>query len=95
MNKWDNRWLGLGLGILGPLLILFGIQVFSYPEMTFPDFFMHSLEAKTMASWLKPAVLFNLAPFMLFINIHRMRIAQGIVFATMALAAVVAVLTFM
>lgn len=81
-RKYDTRLIGFLIGVLGPLTILFGIQVFKFPHMSFLTFLKTGFLTGTISPWLKLAALFNLAPFFLFINVNRLRTCQGIVFAT-------------
>jgi hypothetical protein len=62
--------------------------------MGYFEFIKHSIAVKTIGTWLKPAIIFNLAPFALCINTKYMRVAQGIVFATIGYSLYVAYLTF-
>ena len=94
MKNWDHRIIGLSLGMLGPVLILYGVNVFKFPYLSFIEFIANTYEIKMLATWLKPAVLFNLAIFMLFINLHKNKSAQGVVFATIIYGVLIAYLTF-
>ncbi len=94
IKRLNHRLLGLAFGLIGPVVILFGINVFSFPSLDFGTFLKNAYEIQMMSTWLKPAVLFNLAPFMLFINLERYRTAQGIVFATIIYGLVIAYFTF-
>ncbi|MFY0643593.1 MAG: hypothetical protein JXR19_03935 [Bacteroidia bacterium] len=94
MKKWDHRLIGLSLGIVGPILILYGVNVYQFPHMSFFEFIGNGYNIKMLSTWLKPAVLFNLAIFMLFINLYKNRSAQGVVFATIIYGLLIAYLTF-
>ena len=94
LKQLNHRLLGLGIGLIGPVLILFGINVYSFPNLSFGAFLQNAYEIQMMSTWLKPAVLFNLAPFMLFINLERYRTAQGIVFGTIVYGLFIAYFTF-
>ncbi|MBR9860470.1 hypothetical protein GYB22_06915 [bacterium] len=65
-----------------PIIVLFGINQFKFAELGFGEFMSNSWAFETLSTWLKPAVLFNLLPFLLFINTNRLKSAQGIVFGT-------------
>jgi tetrahydromethanopterin S-methyltransferase subunit F len=93
-GKWDNRWVGLAIGMFFPCLIIYGVNIYNFPDLTFSEFLTQNIKFRTLGTWLKPAVIFNLAPFMLFINTYRMKIAQGVVFATIFYAVIIVYLMF-
>ena len=93
-GKWDNRWVGLVFGLFFPVLILYGVNINNFPDLSFSEFLKQNIEFRTIGTWLRPAVLFNLAPFMLFMNTQRMKIAQGVVFATIFFAMIIVYLMF-
>ncbi|MDB4107605.1 hypothetical protein N9595_03990 [Bacteroidia bacterium] len=80
-NK-DYRLVGFLIGILAPLTILFGVQIYHFSHMSFLLFLKTGFVTGTLSPWLKIATLFNLAPFFLFINTNKLRTAQGVIFAT-------------
>lgn len=77
-----DRIIGIVLGLLGPFVILFGIQLFKFPSMNFGLFLQSGWLSGSIAPFLQLATLFNLAPFFLFINSKRPVIAQGILLST-------------
>ncbi len=81
-KSFNSIPIGLIIGILGPLIILFGFKVYSFEHMSFWVFLKTGFTTGTISPWLKMATIFNLAPFFYFINDNRMRTAQGIVFST-------------
>ena len=83
-SLWNNRITGIFFGLLGPLVILFGLNVYSFPELSFIGFIKNCLALNTLAFWLKPALLINLAIFFLAMNSNKLRTGQGVVFATIA-----------
>jgi hypothetical protein len=80
--KFDSLLVGFLIGLACPLLILYGVKVFDSPQTSFLSFLDTGFEFGTLSPILKLAALFNLAPFFYFINENRMKICQGIVFAT-------------
>ncbi|MDA8930524.1 hypothetical protein N9J07_03975 [Bacteroidia bacterium] len=81
-QKWDTIPVGLIIGTICPLIILFGMQVYHFPKMSFSLFLRTGFETGSLNPYLKLATMFNLAPFFMLININRYRTCQGIVFAT-------------
>jgi hypothetical protein len=77
-----DRLIGIAIGLFGPFVILFGIQLFKFPYMNFGLFLQSGWISGSIAPFLQLAALFNLAPFFLFINSKRPAIAQGILLST-------------
>ncbi|MDC0104604.1 MAG: hypothetical protein ACJAR8_001352 [Bacteroidia bacterium] len=96
MNRsYNSILIGLLIGILGPLTILFGVQVFEFPHMSFWTFIRVGFATGTLSPWLKLATLFNLAPFFIFVNSNRLQTGRGIVFATILSGLVIVYFTLM
>jgi len=93
--KYNNRLLGFLVGFICPLIILFGINVYQFPDISFITFMKTGFATASLAPWLKLAALFNLAPFFLFINTNRLKTAQGIIFATFLYGFVIVYFTLM
>lgn len=91
----DTKIIGFLIGVLAPLIILFGFNVYHFEHMSFWTFLRTGFTTGTLSPWLKLATLFNLAPFFYFINTNRMRTAQGIVIATILSGAFVVYFTLM
>lgn len=87
--------MGFLVGLIGPLIILFGINVYQFPDIGFITFLKTGFVTATLAPWLKLAALFNLAPFFLFINTNRLKTAQGIIFSTFIYGFVIVYFTLM
>lgn len=94
--KWNsnNRILGLTIALLAPIVILYGINVYNFPSIGFDTFLSNAWNFRTLTNWLKIAVLFNLVFFMLFINLNKLKSAQGIVFGTIIYGLLIVYLTF-
>lgn len=86
--------LGIVIGFLAPQLILFGVKVYEFPDMSFILFLRTGFSTGVISPWLKIATLFNLAPFFLLLNANRMRSAQGVLLATIVYGLIIAYLTF-
>jgi len=93
-SKVNNRILGAVLGLIGPLLILLGLNVFRFEEFSFLKFISNLYELKMLSTWLKPAVLINLAIFFLALNFNKLKTAQGVIFATLVYGFLIVYLTF-
>ncbi len=78
----DTKIFGFLIGLTATFTILFGFKVYHFDHMSFWIFLKTGFVTGTLSPWLKLATLFNLAPFFYFININRMKTAQGVVFAT-------------
>lgn len=84
--KKDNLKLGLILGLLGPLLGLVGVYLFSsnFRSLTFTeflDFFFHDSRLITSVGAL--CLLANAVLFTIYINTHRDSTAKGIFVTTL------------
>ena len=78
-GKWNNVPLGMLLGLLMPLLILVGINVFNFPQMSLGEFFQTAWNFRTLGIWLLPGLVFNLPIFFLFMNFNNLYSARGII----------------
>lgn len=93
-NISNNLPLGMLLGLVSPFIVLFGINVYSFPEMSFGLFLKTAWEVKTLDQWLVMSLLFNLAVFFLFVNINRLYSARGVVISTFLFVPVIIYLYF-
>ena len=92
--KWNTSWLGLVIGLLTPLIILLGMNVFKFAELGFGEFLVNAFEQRILATWLKIAVLINLAPFFLALNTNRYKLARAILMATILYGLFIIYLSF-
>ncbi|MDB4161987.1 hypothetical protein N9772_06450 [Bacteroidia bacterium] len=93
--KWDTIVTGFLIGVICPIIILYGVNVFSFPKLSYSLFIRTGFETGSLSPFIKIAALFNLAPFFLFINMNRYRTCQGIVFATIFVGLFVVYFTLM
>jgi hypothetical protein len=93
--KWDTIATGFLIGIICPIAVLYGMNVFNFPELSFSLFIRTGFETGSLSPYIKMAALFNLAPFFLLINTNRYRTCQGIVFATIFVGLFVVYFTLM
>ena len=89
MSRGNNRWIGLVIGVILPIIGVFGINQFQFPQLSFSEFLEHGWEVKAIGTWLRVAVLLNLLPFLFFMNTNKLRSAQGVFFGTIVHAAIV------
>lgn len=89
MKKIDDIKIGLIVGLIMPIICLFGIQQFNFPNVTFGHWIEKSIEVKTLSTWLKPALAFNIAPFIFFMNLNYLKFCRGMIITTMLYAAVI------
>lgn len=90
----NNIVLGMVIGILAPMVILLGMNVFKFSELNFIDFLVNAYKQRIITPWLKIAVLFNLVFFFLALNNNRYRVAQGVVFSTILYGIFIIYLSF-
>lgn len=93
--KWDTIVTGFLVGVICPIIILYGVNVFNFPELSYSLFMRTGFATGSLNPFLKIAALFNLAPFFLFINMNRYRTCQGIVFATIFVGLFIVYFTLM
>ena len=60
MSRGNNRWIGLVIGVILPIIGVFGINQFQFPQLSFSEFLEHGWEVKAIGTWLRVAVLLNL-----------------------------------
>jgi hypothetical protein len=94
-DKYNNRILGFVIGVLAPLIILYGVNIYNFPHLTFSTFLITGFKTALLSPYLKIGALFNLAPFFLFINMNRLKTCQGIVFATIFIGLFIVYFTLM
>lgn len=93
MRKFNKRYTGIITGLIAPMIILYGINIYNFPNFGFLEFLQNGWEFRTLTNWLKIAVLFNLVFFLFFMNLNLLKAAQGIVFATITYGLVIVYLT--
>jgi len=91
----NTRILGFIIGLVTPLVILYGVNIYNFPNLTFSTFLKTGFQTALLSPYLKIGALFNLAPFFLFININKLKTCQGIVFATIFIGCFIVYFTLM
>ena len=74
--------IGIVIGLVCPLVILFGIYIFNYSNYEVADYLVTSYETGLLAKKLSLGAILNLAVFMLFVNIKKELIARGVFIST-------------
>jgi len=89
-RKFDYRLLGIAVGFITTLIILYGVNVFNFKHLSYGLFLKTGFYTGTINPFLQIASLFNLAPFFLFINQNKLKTAQGVVLATIVNGIIIA-----
>jgi len=85
-NK-DNLKFGLLLGIIGPIVGLFGFYLWKFSSYPFGDFLRALQQNKTLITAITiPCLLVNIILFTFYINTRRDQTAKGIFAITLILA---------
>ena len=92
--KLDTQIVGFIVGLAVCLLILLGMQISQFPELSFWLFLKTGFATGMLANWLKITAMFNLAPFFLFIKLNRIRTSQGVVFSTILIGLIIVYFLF-
>jgi hypothetical protein len=87
--------LGILIGLICPLLILFGIYLYNYSNYEVVDYLVTSFETGLLAKKLSLGAILNLAVFMLFINIRKELIARGVFIATIIVGAFIVYIKYL
>jgi hypothetical protein len=85
-RKTDSIWLGLGLGIFVPFLVMFIFYLSSYAYLTVPDFLRKMVFAAIFFKVLSLCAIVNLLTFFLFYKTQNDRAAKGVILATFLFA---------
>lgn len=94
-RRIDNQWLGLVLGLIGPLIGFWIYSLIKFPRYSFQWFIDFFIDAPIYQSSLATlALLFNLAIFLLFIWVKYNRAARGVLIATFVYVPIVIYLRF-
>jgi hypothetical protein len=93
--KTNHILLGIILGILLPILILWFVKLYHFPHLSFALFVRTGFSTGTLSPWLKIATLFNLIPFFGFVNKNKLKTGQGVVLSTIIYGLVIVYFTLM
>ncbi|KAF5078486.1 hypothetical protein DSECCO2_140240 [anaerobic digester metagenome] len=95
MKKFDSQKLGIGLGIIAPLLTFIGIFFFWYPGKSFTAFVETTWIQQTITKVLSLAVVPNLLIFFLFIWTNKLYSARGTLLSTVILSIAIIIIKFL
>ena len=94
VKKYDKILLGLLLGIVTPLIVLFVYYRINFYYIRVDTFLYETFMKRIFLPLLSLCVVGNLAVFFIFIQTERYYTSRGIVFATLLYAIVVFILKF-
>lgn len=94
IKKYDKLLLGLALGIITPVLVLFVYYKINFYYLRVDTFLFEAFMKRIFLPLLSLCVVGNLAVFFLFIQTERYYTARGIVFATLLYAIAVFIFKF-
>ncbi len=83
MKRLNNFWLGFILGILAPIGVLIGIILTGEFEGEFGEVLAYTHKVGYLSILMRPALLANLAIFVIFFNINYMKLCRGIIISTL------------
>lgn len=83
--KLDNFWLGAILGLLAPVITLFGIYLYEFDSLSVIDFFRFIENMGITMQVLSFATMPSFLLFFIFYYAHHNRSAQGVVGASLIL----------
>lgn len=89
--RYNNVWLGLVIGLIFPIVCLFGYWLFVHSShMTFPGNFLRYLRIMEMlGNTLILCTVANMGIFYLLLNSKRNNTAKGIIFGSLVYVAII------
>ena len=90
--NFNRQPVGIILGLIAPLLVMFCFYLIKYSRFTIPEFLDLIMGAQIFTPLISLSVIINLLLFFIFYWTHRDYAARGVIFATMIYAFVVVVL---
>ena len=79
---FDKMWLGVSLGVLAPVLTMFGYYLINFHHITLMRFFEHIYKVHIEAPFLSLCVVSNLLVFFIFIWSEKYLSARGVLLST-------------
>jgi len=83
MRKLNKFWIGFFAGLIAPLGVLVGIILTGEFDGPFMEVLAYTHKVGYLSILMRPALLINLAIFVIFFNINYMKICRGIIIATL------------
>lgn len=93
--KTTHFIIGFVIGIMLPILVLCGVQLYHFPHLSFVLFIKTGFHTGSLSPWIKIATLFNLIPFFGFVNRNKLKMGRGIVLSTFIYGLVIVYFTLM
>lgn len=87
--KFNNLFLGIGIGMFLPLFFLMCYWLWSYRFMSFVQFGRYLVMMKVFAPTLSLSVIPNLGVFFLFLNQERYKTSRGVIFSTILIGGLI------
>jgi len=94
-RRFDNLYLGLGVGVLIPIIALFLYYLYDFRFMPISNFLEWTRRNDMFTPYMKRCVIANLAPFFFFIYTERMQSGRGVLFSMFIWAAFIGYLTYL
>jgi len=94
-NKKRNLLFGFLSGIVLPFLIIWLVYLIKFGQFTFQEFLALLFGLRIAGNFIQLAGISNLILFFIFLKINKLYLARGVIFATLILAIIVAVLIFL
>ncbi len=85
---------GIVLGLIGPIIVLFGIHLFQFSQYSFYDFLENAYQIHVLSIFLSLAAILNLGTFMLLLHFNKDYIARGVIISTFLIGAAIVLLRF-
>ncbi len=93
-KRFDNLYLGLGVGMLVPVLAYFAYYLYAFRFMSLKTFIGHQTYNSVLLDNFKRCLIANLLPFFGFIYTERMKSAQGVLLSMFIYGGVIAYFVF-
>ncbi len=94
IKQYDKLWLGLVLGIITPMIVMFIYYRINFYYIRVDTFLYEAFMKSIFLPLMSLCVVGNLAVFFIFLQTDRYYTSRGVVFATLLYAIVVFVLKF-
>ena len=94
LRKYDRLWLGLVLGIITPVLVMFVYYKINFFYIRVDTFLYEAFMKSIFLPLLSLCVIGNLLVFFIFLQTDRYYSSRGVVFATLLYAILIFILKF-
>jgi len=92
--NYDVMWLGVVLGLIAPVITMFGFYLYNFSHISIGQFIHHLFKVNIQSSLLSLCVVSNLAVFFLFIWSEKYNGARGVLLSTFIYGGLVVYLKF-